>query len=241
MHKSQLTGFISRYTINKIDSVAWNIASKKLKTKFISDDKSMIGEVILLTFKGDDDMDGSELGIFKTAELSKMLGVLEDDMNLSLNKIGDKLVSLKLNDHTTKMNFPLSDLAIIPHVPVMKYIPKDFEVVLKIDSDFSDRFQKSKSALPEVVTFCVESNDSNFAKIIMGQTDVNTKTIILNVETSKNKKIEKMYFNADIFSDILLANKDCTTELEISSEGIARIKFETKEYMALYYLVAKKG
>ena len=165
MHKSQLNGFISRYTINKIDSVSWNIASNKLKTRFISDDKSMIGEVTLLDFKSD--VDNSELGIYKTAALSKMLGVLEDDINLSLNKIGDKLVSLKLNDHKTKMNFALSDLAIIPHVPPLKYIPDNFEVVLKIDSDFADTFLKAKSALPEVVTFCVESDDSSFAKVII--------------------------------------------------------------------------
>ena len=240
MHKSQLTGFISRYTINKIDSVAWKMAPKNLKTRFISDDKSMIGEVTLLNFKSGD-MDGSEFGIFKTSSLLKMLGVLEDDMNLSLNKIGDKLLSLKLNDHKTKATFALSDLAIIPHVPAMKYIPKDFEVVLKIESDFSDTFLKAKSALPEVVTFCVESNDTEFAKVVMGQTDVNTNTITLSVETSKNTKIDKMYFNAEIFADILSANKDCPTELEISSEGIARIKFETKEYISLYYLVAKKG
>lgn len=240
MHKSLLTGFISRYTINKIDSVAWEVSSKKLKTRFISDDKSMIGDVTLLDFKSDD-MDGAKLGIFKTAQLSKLFGVLEDDINLSLNKIGDKLVSIKLNDHKTKINYALSDLAIIPHVPAMKYVPGTFEVVLKIDSDLSDTFLKAKSALPEVVTFCVETDSSNFAKIVLGQTDVNTNTVTLNVETSKCEKMDKMHFNAEIFADILSANKDCPTELEISSEGIARIKFETKEYISLYYLVAKKG
>jgi hypothetical protein len=50
-----------------------------------------------------------------------------------------------------------------------------------------------------------------------------------------------MYFNAEIFSDILSVHKDSETEFEISSEGIARIRFETKEYISLYYLVAKKG
>ena len=214
MHKSILTGFISRYTINKIDSVAWSIAAKKLKTRFISDDKSMIGEITALDFKSNDEFDGAELGIFKTASLLKMLGVLEDDINLSLNKIGDKLVSLKLNDHRTKENFALSDLAIIPHVPAMKYIPKEFEVVLKINSDFTDTFLKAKAALPEVVTFCVESSDDTLAKVIMGQTDVNTNTITQNVDTVKNKKLENMYFNAEIFSDILSVHKDCEAEFE---------------------------
>jgi len=239
MIKSLLTGFISRYTINKIDSVAWEVASKKLKTRFISDDKSMIGEVTLLDFKSDE-MDGSKLGIFKTAQLSKLFGVLEDDVALSLNKIGDKLVSVKLNDHKTKINYALSDLAIIPHVPAMKYVPKEFEVVVKVDSELADTFLRAKSALPEVVTFCVDTDGSS-ARIILGQTDVNTNTVTLTVETSTNKKIERMHFNAEIFADILSANKDCPTEFEISSEGIARMKFETKEYVSLYYLVAKKG
>lgn len=240
MHKSLLTGFISKYAINKIDSVAWEIASKKLRTRFISDDKSMVGEVILSDFKYDGDMEGSKLGIYMTTQLIKLLAVLEDDINLSLNKLGDKLVSLKLNDHTTKINYALSDLAIIPHVPVMKYIPKSFELVLKIDSDTANTYLRAKSALPEVVTFCVVSDGTESAKIILGQTDVNTNTVTLNVATTSTEKLDKMYFNADIFADILSANKDSEAELEISSEGIGRIKFNTKEYNSLYYLVAKK-
>lgn len=240
MHKSQLTGFISKYAISKIDSVAWEITQNELKTKFISDDKSMIGEVILSDFKSGD-MDGSKLGIYTTAQLLKLLSVLEDDISLSLNKLGDKIVSIKLNDHSTKINYALADLAIIPTVPVMKYVPKEFELVLKLDSEFINTYLRAKASLPDVVTFRVVSDGSDVVKIILGQTDVNTNTITLNVDTTQSQKIEDMYFNADIFADILSANKDCESELEISSEGIGRIKFNTKEYKSLYYLVAKKS
>ena len=155
-----------------------------------------------------------------TAQLLKLLAVLEDDISLSLNRVGEKIVSLKLNDHSTKINYALADLAIIPTVPTMQYIPKEFELVLKLDSDFSNTYLRAKSALPEVVTFSVLSDDSNTAKIILGQTDVNTNTVTLNVDTTAAKNIDTMYFNADIFADILSANKDCESELEISSEGL---------------------
>lgn len=239
MHKSLLTGFISRYAISKIDSVTWEIASKKLKTRFISEDKSMIGEIVLSDFNAGD-MEGSKLGVYMTAQLLKLLAVLEDDISLSLNKLGDKVVSLRLNDHSTKINYALADLAIVPHVPLMKYVPKEFELVLKMDSEFTNTFLRAKSALPDVVTFSVLSDDSSTAKIVLGQTDVNTNTVTLNVDTTTSQKIDKMYFNAEIFADILSANKDCEAELEISSEGIGRIKFQTKEYSSVYYLVAKK-
>ena len=48
--------------------------------------------------------------------------------------------------------------------------------------------------------------------------------------------------NADLFKEILTANKECTTAvLEVSNDGLARIVFNINDFKSVYYLVATQG
>ena len=50
---------------------------------------------------------------------------------------------------------------------------------------------------------------------------------------------ESISFNANIFKEILFANRECTSaELKLSSKGLAHIKFNVDDYSAEYYIVA---
>lgn len=241
MQKSLLLNFMSKYNnVGKIESVKWEIVGDQLKTNFISEDKSMIGEVRVFGFKSN--YDGMSLGIYKTSQFVKLLAPLSNEIStFDIEKIGDKPLSIKLNDEKSKINYALSDLAVIPHVPALKYVPKKFELSFKLDSDFVDTYTKALAALPEVVTFSIQPGKEGHAILTLGQTDVNTNRFTMNLETVKSESIDKLFFNASLLSEILSANKGVDAEFEISNEGLARIKFETKEYLALYYLVAKKN
>lgn len=241
MQKSLLLNFISKYNnVGKIESVKWEIVGDKLKTHFISEDKSMIGEVKSFGFKSDHD--GAQLGIFKSSQLAKLLAPLSNEISpFDIEMVGDKPLSIKLNDEKSKMHYALSDLAVIPHVPTMKHIPINFELSFKLDADFVETYVKALSALQEVMTFSIQPGIDNHAILTLGQTDVNTNRFIMNIDTIKNEKIDKLFFNAQLLAEILSANKGVEADFEISNEGLARIKFETKEYSALYYLVAKKN
>ncbi len=240
MQKSLILSLISKYnTIGNIESVIWEIAGDQLKTKFISDDKSMIGEVKVFGFKSEDN--GAKLGIYKSSQFVKLLSPLSNEISpFQIEKIGDKLISVKLNDQMSKMNYALSDLAVIPHVPSMKHVPQNFEVSFKIDDDFSNVYTKALSALPDVEIVSVKTTDTSMVSLTLGQTDVNTNRFNIEVENLKEGKLTSMFFNARILAEIISANKGVEAEFEISSEGLAKIKFETKEYSALYYLVAKR-
>ena len=49
-------------------------------------------------------------------------------------------------------------------------------------------------------------------------------------------------FNADLFKEVLLANRECTSaRLEVSNEGLARINFKVDDYDSTYYIVATQG
>ena len=48
MNKTRITRFISKYNLaGMVESVTWNTDGQKLNTRFIADDKTVLGEIIL--------------------------------------------------------------------------------------------------------------------------------------------------------------------------------------------------
>ena len=131
MQKDKLNRFIQKYNLGgNVNSVKWDSKGNKLITKFVTPDKSLLGEVVVDKFGFED----AELGIYQTDQLQKLLNVLTDDINLSMKKVGSKAVSLKVSDNATSVDYVLSDLTIIPQPPNLKHIPK-FGTQIKLDSN----------------------------------------------------------------------------------------------------------
>ena len=148
-------------------------------------------------------------------------------------------MSLKINDGSVSVNFVLADMAIIADTPPMKNIP-EFETEINIDYNFINRFIRAKGALSEEDTFTVvkRSNDINF---IIGYSSINTNriTIPVNVTTSGGSN-DNIVFDANLFRDILVANKECSSgTLKLSSDGLIKVEFNIDNYSAIYYLVAR--
>ena len=67
MNSSQLNRFINKYHLGgEIKSVKWASDGNSLTTRFISGDKSVLGEVKLDNFDG---VQASELGVYNTPQL----------------------------------------------------------------------------------------------------------------------------------------------------------------------------
>jgi len=119
----------------------------------------------------------------------------------------------------------------------MKGLP-DFGVKIKLTKDFADKFIKSKNALPETENFAVESNGSG-TKMILNYSTLNTNRITWPIipETSTND-LSATCFSANLFKEILSANKDADEGyIEVSKAGLARVSFTGKTYTSTYYLV----
>ena len=156
---------------------------------------------------------------------------------MNLTKAGDKAVSLKISDTKSDVNYMLSDLSVISSPPNLKSIP-DFEVKIKVDKSFMSKFIAGKGALTDTDNFTVITDDDG-VKIVIGYAEINTNRVTLPVETESYDKIDNVSFNANLFRDVLAANKECeSATLEVSSQGLARINFKIDEYDATYYLVA---
>ena len=181
--------------------------------------------------------DKADLGVYNTEQLVKLLSVLSDNISMNLTKAGDKAVSLKISDTKSDVNYMLSDLSVISSPPNLKSIP-DFEVKIKVDKSFMSKFIAGKGALTDTDNFTVITDEEG-VKIVIGYAEINTNRVTLPVETESYDKIENVSFNANLFRDVLVANKECeSATLEVSSQGLARINFKIDEYDATYYLVA---
>ena len=233
MNKIRLNRFIQKYNLaGLIESVTWKADGSKLTTKFISDDKTVLGELELENFN----FEAAELGIYTTSNLSKLLSVLGEDVDLQVGKVEDKSISLSLVSDGTKASYQLADLAVIPAVPDLKQLPA-FDIQIALDGKFIDRFIKGKNALSDVETFTVltENGDLN---LVIGYSNVNSNRITYKAQAGHANTVNPISFSAKYLKEILVANKDATSAtLQISTEGLAHIAFKVDDYTSKYFLV----
>ena len=236
MNKHSLNRFIDKYYLGgNCSSVVIKSDGDTLSTRFITGDKNLLGELTMKDWKFED----AEMGVYNTEQLVKLLSVMSDNITMNLTKVGDKVVSLKISDSTSNVNYMLSDLSVIGVPPNLKSVP-DFEVKIKVDKSFMTKFVAGKGALTDTDNFTVLTNDDG-VKVVIGYAEINTNRVTLPVETESYDVIDNVSFNANLFRDVLMANKECeSATLEVSSQGLARINFKIDEYDATYYLVAEQ-
>jgi hypothetical protein len=234
MNKYVLTRFISKYNLNgNVSSVVLNSKDDTLSTRFITGDKSLLGELKLDKWTFED----ANLGVYDTEQFSKLLDVLSDDIEIKLKSFDTKAVALEVSDDYAKVNYMLSDLSVINQPPELKQLP-EFQVKIKVNTKFITKFIAGKGALPDTDTFTVITDDDN-VKIVIGYSAINTNRVTLPVETETFEKIDKVSFNANLFKEVLSANKECESALlEVSEQGLSRISFNVDDYSVVYYLVA---
>ena len=239
MNKAYLDRFISKYSLgDSVNSVVWKVNDEVLTTEFITLDKSLLGKVTLDTFQFEE----IELGIYDTKQLASLLSVLNDDISLTVVKSQDKVVSIKFEDSYASVNYMLSDLSVIPDVPKMKSVP-EFELSLKIDSLFITKFISGTNALAEHETFTVLTDENtNTCKFVINFATINTNRVTLPVTVDTFSDVGPLSFNAELFSKVLQANKECeSASIEVSNRGLARAKFKVDNYEAVYNLVASQS
>ena len=119
MNKQKLVRFINKYYLNGIaDSVVLksNSNEQKLYTRFVSNDKTLLGVIQMASWNFED----ANIGVYTTEQLLRLLSVLEEDITVTLTKSEDKAISLKISDFSSSVNYMLSDPSIINEPPNYK-------------------------------------------------------------------------------------------------------------------------
>ena len=234
MKKTELLNFINRYYLaGATTSVKWKSNDGAVMTDFITDDQNVIG-----TVSTNLDLGSNELGVYATPTLTKMLSAVGDDINVKVNNIDSKSVSIDIDDSDVDMKFMLADLSVIRQVPELKQLP-DWNVKLTLSKEFTGKFIKAKNAIPDSENFGVACKDGE-AEIIMNYSSINTNRIKFSVQCDKENcdDMSTVCFSSNLFKEILQANKDAdTATLEVSAAGLARAVFTSQSYTSTYYLV----
>ena len=235
MEKTKLNKFIQKYNLGgNVNSVKWTAGTNQLKTSFVTPDKSLLGTVVADNVKFED----ADMGVYQTDQLQKLLNVLDNEVDLSLTKAGDRAVSLKVKNGSVSVDYVLSDLSVIPDTPSLKRLP-DFQTKVRLDNNFIDTFIKGKSALADVDMFTFVNDKDGNLNAVIGYSSTNTNRVTIPVETDTNGLTEPVTFNANLFKEMLVANKECKSAvLEVSNEGLAKVNFKIDDYDSTYYIVA---
>ena len=234
MQKSKLDKFIQKYNLGgNVNSVKWKSNGDTLTTTFVTPDKSLLGNVKVEKFPFED----AELGVYQTDQLKSLIGVLGDDVSLDVSRAGDKAYSLKVKNGPVSVDYVLSDLSVIADPPALKKLP-EFGTQIKLDNNFINTFVKGKGALSDVDTFTIV-NGTNGCEVVIGYSSTNTNRVNIPVETTTNDLTDPITFNANLFKEVLVANRECTSAvLEVSTQGLARVNFKVDDYDSTYYVVA---
>ena len=234
MQKSKLDRFIQKYNLGgNVNSVKWKSNGTGLSTSFVTPDKSLLGNVKVDKFS----FDSAELGIYQTDQLKSLIGVLGDDISLDLTSAGDRAVSLNVKNGAISIDYVLSDLSVIPDPPSLKRLP-EFGTQIKLDTKFINTFVKGKSALSDIDSFTILNGKSG-VEVVIGYSSTNTNRVNIPVETTSSNLEKPISFNANLFKEVLVANRECTSAvLEVSNEGLAKVNFKVDDYDSTYYIVA---
>ena len=235
MQKTKLNRFIQKYNLNgNVNSVKWTAKDNALSTSFVTPDKSLLGDVVVDKF----DLESSEIGVYQTDQLQRLLSVLGDKIDLNLSKAGEQAVSLNVKNDSVSVNYVLSDLSVIAEPPALKRLP-DFQTKIKLDSKFIDTFIKGKSALSDVDMFTIVKNKTDGCDVIIGYSSTNTNRVNIPVDCDQCGIDSPITFNANLFKEVLVANRECTSAvLEVSNDGLATMNFKVDDYSSTYYIVA---
>lgn len=256
MKKKKLLQFISKYNLgNNVESVIWKIENEEISTRYISDDSELLAEVIMKNVTDPIMVNGVEmngeianLGVYDTKQFVKLLHVGEgEDISFSLLR-ADRgnhdpayaLITIKDNSTKSETDFLLVETSVIRDAPSVNDLP-DADLKLTLDKAFRAEFIAGKNALPDAERFTVITS-TNVVKIVIGHEDVNTnKVTLFPIVQGDIKEIKNMNFSSMFLKEILTANSEVeTATLNVSEKGIAVVEFETEDFSARYYLVAKQ-
>ena len=215
MNKARITRFIGKYNLaGLVESVTWKTDGQKLNTRFIADDKTVLGEITLDNFN----YESSELGIYTTSNLNKMLSVLGDDIDLEVQKVEDKSISLGLESDGTKANYQLADLSVIPNVPELKSLP-EFDIEVELEK--IKMYPKSLLKPWEVV----EDHSLKYNGL---------EYTLLTYNNNAHKYLKQLF---EIQSDVYISNR-CSIHVHLNALDMTLNNIKT---FLVYYLIFEKA
>jgi len=244
INKSKLQSIISKYYLNGlVQSVRWLTEDNKLSISFTSENKDIAGDLICKNSP----VENSEIAIFDTAQLNKLISVTNGELLLTLEKEHKVFSKLHIQDNSFNVAYSLADSLLVPKRGTINF-PTEYDVIIELTPEIVSNFIKAKSALTDIsdVMISTEEDPDRGTIVQFAFGDLNNfsnkiKYIVdENIEVTLGKEL-KLPFNSDSFKNILAANKDLESgKLSLTEEGFMKLEFQTEDIKTLYYMVRKE-
>ena len=242
INKQRLQSIISKYYLNGLtQSVKWVTNNGELDICFVSDNKDLAGDV--KCFKSP--VEDSELAIFDTSQLNKLISVTNGDLLLTLEKNHKVYSKLYIQDSSFNVAYNLADSLLIPKRGTINF-PESYDIIIDLNSEVVDNLIKAKNALSGISDMMITTiEDEDRGRIIefsFGDVGNYSNKIRYSIdEEIEIKQDIKLPFNSDLFKEILNSNKDLESgKISISEEGFMKLEFSTEDISSVYYMVRKE-
>jgi hypothetical protein len=201
----------------------------------------MIGEVTHTDF----DLTDSEIAVYDTPQLDKLLAITSGDLDLQLEKIGKVFTRLVIGDVNYTLSYTLSDLMLIQEPGTVKD-PNNYTVECTLKSDAISAIIKAKNALQsELVSFVVGRNFDNDQVLTLVFGDASSHTnkieyIIPGTVIEEDVLDFKVPFNSEMLKTVLSNNKDADeAHMSLNTQGLLKLVFKGENWTSTYYMVRK--
>ena len=203
--KRIIDSFIDKYHLGgNIERIKWVSENESLSANFINDPQNLVGKVITKNYQ----FPVGEFGIYSTSTLSKVLGILENEVMFDVNKEGGTPSKFIIADTSMDIKFNLADPQVIPNVPAINKTEGNVEI--ELDEEFTTKFIKAKDAVGEEV-FYISTQDGFTSKEVMftiGTNSTNSVSFAIHVEEGgTDVELDNIPFNADLVKEIFKHNK----------------------------------
>ena len=245
MKKEVLETFIRRYTLGgEINKVKWKytVADKTLHTRAAADNRSFVADVIMQDFTdfGTDDL---IICIGDTEKVKGMMSPFGEDINVAINKQGDRILGFTVSDTDCESYCSAADpTSIDPVAKNLQDIP-EYHVVIPLTDEFLDKFLKARTALKDVDSFSAGMNKKGIFEVVIGYATSNSNRIRIAPATdpTKNKLDAALAFPIAYIAEVFKANHDISGgTLSINNGGIVRLYFKSDKYTCTYYQFCNK-
>ena len=237
LNKETFLKFIEKYYLNGIiESAIIEVEDSVLKTTFKSLEGDLRGHIEVQDFKLKD----AEIGCYSTSSLVKMLGIVNNDINITLNKRKDSEEFLNIVVEDTKQRkftYATCELDLIDR-DGKKSTVKEYEAVVVLNQEIIEDILKSISALNTNVTF-LKKDDKFYAVVGYSQNNEDNIQILLDTDGEVDENFTHMTFSQPYIKNILEVNKKRFTQasLSFSMKGMLRIEFIDVNSIAEYWVV----
>jgi hypothetical protein len=201
----------------------------------------MIGEIVHTSF----DLEDSEIAIYNTSQLDKLLNITLGDIDLRLEKTGRIFSKLIIEDASYKLNYSLADLLLIQQ-PGKVNDPDNYIVESTLGSDAILAMIKAKNALQsDNVAFTISQNfdGDQVLTMVFGDNSNHTNKIeyiVPDTVITGDFPNFNIPFNSEMIRVILANNKDANqATMSLNIEGLLKLVFEGDNWKSTYYIVRK--